>query len=74
MTYEQFAATMWHEGNCHGSELLPYAEITYHRGKYEVYCPLTDTEAEAPKPVSYLNDYDAAQRDLYERAVKNSLL
>lgn len=78
MTYEQFRDTMWHEGNCHGNESLPCGEITmnFRRQQYEVYCPVTDAEAAQSlrEPDASFDTYDAAERGLYDLAIKNNLL
>lgn len=74
MTYEQFSATVWHESQCHGSELLPYAEIVARSNGYHVYCPVTDADVQNNKCLSVHATYGLAERALYDAAIKNNLL
>ena len=76
MTYEQFAATMKHESGAHGTDLLPYAEVSTHPQGYRVFCLITDADVEMGLSVdsNIYYTYDAAERALYDAAVKHNLL
>ena len=76
MTYEEFSKTMQHESGAHHTELLSYAEINRRNNRYWVFFPITDADVEMG--LSHLVDiyptYDAAERAMYDCAVKNNML